>query len=110
MKQRREGDRYDFTQAARPVYAQLSSNSRKEVLRVEKNSAKLRKLLEKGEFFIMVAVGTAQEAQMVEKIGFSSILMKWMCGVYFIHSGLIFQYGRCMERYCTGVNWWWFHK
>jgi 2,3-dimethylmalate lyase len=42
---------------------------------VERNSTKLRKLLEKGEFFIMVGVGTAQEAQMAEKIGFSSILI-----------------------------------
>ncbi len=40
---------------------------------MEKKSTKLRRLLEQGEFFIKIGVGTAQQAQLVEKLGFKVI-------------------------------------
>jgi 2-methylisocitrate lyase-like PEP mutase family enzyme len=52
-----------------PVLAQ------KEGSIMEKQSAKLRKLLEDGEFFIKIVVGTAHEALLAEKLGFKALFV-----------------------------------
>ena len=77
---------------------------------MERNSTRLRKLLEKSEFFIMVAVGTAQEAQMAERIGFSSILIAGSKTSAVIHglpdAGLITltEAVANVERICSAIS------